>query len=76
MSQEKPIWVEDDCTRNTEGHEGLAEAWQRLFGKSYDRKQIIKTVDHGDCMEYQFPGGISVWNIFGAYYEIRKTGHP
>lgn len=71
---DKPIWSEDECTRNTEGHESLPGAWLRVFGTPFDWKLKIQTVDHGDCVEHRFPNGISVWNIYGAYYEIRATG--
>lgn len=69
----KPIWTEDECTRHTEGHEYLAQAWKRIFGTNYDPKQAIKVVDHGDCIERQFLGGISTWNIYGAWDEICYT---
>jgi len=69
----EPLWTEDECTRYTEGHEYLADAWQQLFGEPYDPKKKLRTIDYGDCLEHQFPGGISVWNIYGAWDEICKT---
>lgn len=67
------IWSEDDCTRNTDGHEGLEQAWLRLFGTPLDMKLQTQTIDHGDCIEHRMPDGISIWNIHGAYYEIATT---
>ncbi len=34
------LWTEDECTRNTSGHEGLLQAWTKLFG----REETIKNV--------------------------------
>jgi hypothetical protein len=65
----KKLWSEDDCTRGTPGHEYVGAAWKRLFGTEFDCKAWDVEIDHGDCIERQF-GHISVWNVYGAWYEI------
>lgn len=67
------LWTEDECTRNTEGHVTWEQAWLKLklIGKPLLRS--AKEVDHEDCIEYQFPNGVSLWNIHGAYHELRYT---
>ena len=65
------LWCEDDCTSGTPGHESIGAAWKRLFGTRYTDQQPTAVIDHGDCIERQF-GSISVWNIYGAWHEIRR----
>lgn len=67
------LWSEDECTRGTKGHEDEVMAWQRLGLGDFPGYAKANEVDHGDCFEYQFPNGVSVWNIHGAYHEIRRT---
>ena len=65
------LWTEDDCTCGTEGHEGLGEAWLRLFGTPFNWKEKEATIDHGDSLEYVF-GDVTVWTVNGAYHQIVK----
>jgi hypothetical protein len=72
--QGKLLWSEDDSpgARRTEGHEHVSMAWKRLFGTEYHPSRATRVLDHGDCIERQF-GPISVWNIYGAWDEIRDN---
>jgi hypothetical protein len=63
-------WTEDECTRNTPGHEGVEDAFLRITGRPLVWNEA-KEIDHGDCFEYQFHD-VSVWNIHGAYHTIRR----
>jgi hypothetical protein len=58
---ERRLWIEDDATPGTEGHETLAAAWQRLFNEPYDPKAAVKTEDWGDGTRYYFAHGRSAY---------------
>ena len=66
------LWTEDDCTCGTEGHEGLGEAWLRLFGKPYDQNAEDSRIDHGDAIEHRF-GDISVWDAPDGHQIERRV---
>ncbi len=51
------VWVEDDATPGTDGHESIDAAWLRICGVKLDTIDAIRVVDHGDCTEYHMPCG-------------------
>lgn len=53
----KRVWVEDDATPGTEGHEGLYGAWQRLFGEKLELFRAVKLTDYADGEDYLMPNG-------------------
>lgn len=71
MSIATKLWSEGDCTRGTDGHEYVADAWKRLFGTVMADHTPTAKFDHGDEIETHY-GDISVWNIHGAYHKIER----
>ncbi len=67
----KRLWTEDECTRYTDGHEYVADAWKRLFGTKLADQTPTAIIDHGDSDEKQY-GKISVWCVYGAWNEIEE----
>lgn len=53
----KRLWVEEDATPGTPGHEGIEGAWRRLFGEDFDSRSAIEFEDGGDTTLYRMPNG-------------------
>jgi hypothetical protein len=62
LTKENLLWVEDDATRGTEGHEGDFQAWQRLFGNPIAFEKLHLRFYHGDCGHDLYASGrIRYW---------------
>lgn len=75
----RAIWSEDDA--GTPDRERIADAWLRLFGRSYEHEPVLASWDGGDSFGYLHPGGISSWCYCGlGQIELMRpcavTGNP
>jgi hypothetical protein len=64
------LWMEDDCTPGTPGHEGLREAYGRLFQVPFAASAAVDTCDGGDGDWLLMPGGEVVWSSYPGGSEI------
>jgi predicted regulator of Ras-like GTPase activity (Roadblock/LC7/MglB family) len=45
------LWVEDDATRNLEGHVSLADAFRQITSTALAKAETLVTLDRGDYDE-------------------------
>ncbi len=57
MKLGKQLWLEDDATTRDPDHEGLYEAWLRLFGEKLNTATATEVEDLGDATLYRMPNG-------------------
>jgi hypothetical protein len=74
---EQFLWVEDECTRHTPGHEGIADAWSKFFNEHdfHEQWASVKSteIDGGDSFTRMMPNGIRVMLSYDGWY-IYKRG--
>jgi len=65
------IWQEDDATPGTDGHETVTAAYRRIFGKPWDKADVVSESDQGDGTLYTMNNGCQVWMSYPGNSFIR-----
>jgi len=60
-------WIEDDATIGLRGHEGIEQAYKKLFGCSYYDSEKKSVGDCGDTYYYHMFNGCIVRQRYDGY---------
>lgn len=66
----KKLWSEDDATCYLEDHEGLPQAWQRLFDETLDLRQAVSRECCVDSVAYLMSNGKVACSSYQGASEI------
>lgn len=69
---EKRVWVEDDATPGTDGHEGWPAAYRRIVGGSWRKEDVTRETDCGGGTEYVMKNHYVVFASYSGNSSIRK----